>query len=128
MLLAYVSPQAERILGVPVDELIGDPTHFERMLHPDDRERVLALNARAEQEGGPFDAEFRIVRGDGTVVWLHSRAEVVRDDRGEPLFWHGVALDVTAERETEATLRDLEARYERLAGQVEGIERGRPAT
>jgi PAS domain S-box-containing protein len=88
------------------------------MLHPDDRERILELNAHSDATGKPFDAEFRIVRDDGDVVWLHSRATLVRDDAGEPLFWHGVALDITAERRAEASLRELEDRYQRLAGEV----------
>jgi hypothetical protein len=60
-----------------------------------------------------------VLRDDGQEVWLHSRATLIRDDEGRPLFWHGVALDVTAQRRTEASLRDLEERYARLAGRVE---------
>ena len=40
--LTYVSPQVERILGRSAEELIADPGHFGRMLHPDDREAYLA--------------------------------------------------------------------------------------
>lgn len=120
----YLSPQAERIFGRTAEELMADPGHFGRMLHPDDRERVLAANARTEATGEPFDEEFRIVRDDGNVVWLHSRATVVRDDAGRPMFWHGVALDVTAQRRTEASLRELEERYRLLAGRVLGVDEG----
>ncbi|HZD16551.1 MAG TPA: PAS domain-containing protein, partial [Actinomycetota bacterium] len=119
---AYVSPQVERILGRTVRELTDDPGHFGRMLHPEDRDRVLAANARAEGTGEPFDEEFRIVRDDGTVVWLHSRATLLRDPDGRPMFWHGVALDVTDQRKAEATLRELEARYPDLVGRVSGAE------
>jgi PAS domain S-box-containing protein len=117
--LTYVSPQVEHILGRSAEDLIGDPGHFGRMVHPDDREAVLAANARAEATGNPFDAEYRLVRDDGSVVWLHSRATLVRDEEGRPMFWHGVALDVTAQRTTEASLRELERRFEDLAGRVE---------
>jgi PAS domain S-box-containing protein len=115
---AYLSPQVERILGRSAQELIADPVHLTAMLHPDDRQRVIAENARSERTGEPFDAEFRMVRDDGAVVWLHSRATLVRDEDGRPLFWHGVAQDVTSQRRTEATLRELEERYEALAGRV----------
>jgi PAS domain S-box-containing protein len=110
----YVSPQAEEILGRSVDDLIGDPAHFGRMLHPDDRERILAANARCDATGEPFDQVYRAVRDDGRVVWLHSRATLVLDERGNPMFWHGVALDVTAEHEALESLRQLEQRYGRL--------------
>jgi hypothetical protein len=40
-------------------------------------------------------------------VWLDSRAVLVRDDEGNPRFWQGVAMDVTAHRELESRFRDL---------------------
>lgn len=116
--LTYISPQVERILGRSAESLMAEPGHFGRMLHPDDRDRVLAANARADETGEPFDAEFRLVRDDGSVIWLHSRAALIRDEVGEPLFWHGVALDVTEQRRAEASLRELEQRYEQLADRV----------
>ena len=119
----YLSPQAERIFGVPAEALMQDPGHFGRMLHPNDRERVLAANAESDATGEPFDEEFRVVRADGAVVWLHSRATLIRDDSGNPMFWHGVALDVTSQREAEASLRELEERYRLLADRVLGVER-----
>jgi PAS domain S-box-containing protein len=116
----YLSPQAERTFGVSAQTLMDDPGHFGRMLHPEDRERVLEANASSEESGEPFDEEFRIVRDDGEVVWLHSRAALVRDESGTPMFWHGVALDVTSQRQAEASLRELEERYRLLAGRVDG--------
>jgi PAS domain S-box-containing protein len=118
----YLSPQAERIFGVSAETLIDDPSHFGRMLHPDDRERVLGANVASEATGEPFDEEFRVVRDDGRVVWLHSRATLIHDDSGNPMFWHGVALDVTPQRNAEASLRELEERYRLLAGRVVGLE------
>ncbi len=86
-------------------------------MHPDDRERVFAANARCEETGEPFNEEFRIVRPDGRVVVLDSRAVLVRDEDGKPRFWQGVALDVTAHRE-------LEGRYRDLANMMSGLPPG----
>jgi PAS domain S-box-containing protein len=114
----YLSPQTEAIVGYTIEELMADPSHFGRMLHPDDRDRVLAANARTEESGEPFDEEYRVVAKDGRVVWLHSRATLVRDDGGRPRYWHGVALDVTEVRTAQDNLRVLEERYEDLAGRT----------
>ena len=109
----YLSPQAEQIFGVTSEELLADPAHFGEFVHPEDRERVYAANTRSEETGEPFNEEFRIVRSDGRIIWLDSRAVLVRDDEGRPRFWQGVAIDVTGHRE-------LESRYRDLAGMVFG--------
>jgi PAS domain S-box-containing protein len=103
----YLSPQAAEIFGKSAEELLADPSHLADFVHPQDRDRVYAANARSEETGEPFNEEFRILRPDGRVVWLDSRAVLVRDDEGRPRFWQGVAIDVTAHRELESRYRDL---------------------
>jgi PAS domain S-box-containing protein len=119
--LSYLSPQIEAIFGRSAEDLLADPGHFAKLLHPDDRERVLAADDRSGETGEPFDEEFRIVRADGTVAWVHSRAVLVRDADGAPLFWHGVAMDITSQRAAEASLRELEERVMVLADRVEPV-------
>jgi PAS domain S-box-containing protein len=119
--LVYLSPQIEAIFGRSADDLLADHGHFGRMLHPDDRERVLAADDHCGRTGEPFDAEFRIVRPDGTIAWVHSRATLMRDEEGMPLFWHGVALDITAQRDAEATLRELQERVLVLSDHADQI-------
>jgi PAS domain S-box-containing protein len=114
----YLSPRSEQIVGYSAEELMADPSHLARMLHPDDRERVLSANTRAERSGEPFDQEYRVYAKDGHVVWLHSRAVLVRDAGGAPLYWHGVALDVSDRHRAEETLRAMETRYEDLASRT----------
>ena len=104
---SYLSPQAADIFGRSAEELLANPSHLAEYVHPDDRGRVYAANARSEETGEPFNEEFRIVRPDGRILWLDSRAVLVRDDEGRPRFWQGVAIDVTAHRELESRYRDL---------------------
>jgi PAS domain S-box-containing protein len=122
----YLSPQTREIVGYAAEELIADPPHLGRMLHPDDRERVIALNAASERTGEPFDSEYRVIAKDGTVVWLHSKAALVRDVSGAPKFWHGVSMDVSALHRAEEQFRELESRYEQLASRVTGREGSEP--
>ena len=103
----YLSPQAEEIFGLSSEDLMANPDHLGELVHPEDRDRVYAANAHCEATGEPFNEEFRIVRPDGRVVWLDSRAVVVRDEEGRPKYWQGVAVDVTAHRELETRYRDL---------------------
>jgi len=112
ILIEYLSPRAEEMYGYPLEEIVNDPSFFERALHPEDRERVLAANARSEQTGEPFDEVYRVIRGDGRVMWVHSTSRLIGDAEGYPQEWVGVELDITAQKEAERALRELEERAE----------------
>ena len=90
----YISPQYEELTGYSPEQRLRDPDLWVHMLHPDDRERVLAESDRTNRSGEPFDTEYRIVAADGRVVWLHDHAVQVRDANGNPC-WQGVLQDMT---------------------------------
>jgi len=96
----YISPQYEALTGYSPEQRLRDPELWVRMLHPDDRERVLAESDATNASGEAFDTEYRIVAADGSIVWLHDHAVLVRDASGD-VRWHGVLQDVT-ERHTAA--------------------------
>ncbi len=110
LLIEYLSPKAEEIYGYPLERL-ADPDAFARMLHPEDRDRVLEANARAEATGEPFDETYRVVRADGRAVWVRSTSRLIRDEEGRPLEWVGVELDVTEQMEALEALRLAEEHY-----------------
>jgi diguanylate cyclase (GGDEF)-like protein/PAS domain S-box-containing protein len=107
--LRYVSPQIEGLLGFPAQRWLDDPELWERQLHPDDRERVLAEAHRAHTAEVPFEAEYRVVAADGTVRWLWERDAIVRDDDGRPAASHGVIVDVSQLKAAESRLHDAES-------------------
>ena len=111
MYFTFLSPQVERVFGYSAEELIDDPALFASLVHPEDRERVVQEVGRSSAEAGAFDSVFRVVRPDGAIAWLHGRAAPIFDERGEPLSWQGVALDVTEHREATESLRQAEERY-----------------
>jgi diguanylate cyclase (GGDEF)-like protein/PAS domain S-box-containing protein len=101
----YMSPQVERLLGYAPEEWLVDPGFFLKLLHPGDRERVLAENDRTNRSGEPFDMEYRLIARDGRTVWVRDEAVLVRDEGGRPLYWQGVMIDVTERKALEARLR-----------------------
>jgi PAS domain S-box-containing protein len=110
----YVSPQIEEILGYSPDEWLADPTLWARQLHPDDRERVLALEA--EDTAGPVPpVDYRMLTRDGEVVWVLDEAAHQRDDSGVPV-WHGVLYDITARKQAEHELERRAAQQAGVAG------------
>ena len=101
----YVSPQVEAILGYPVNDWLTDPNLVERIVHPDDQERVFGEAARVRRGQGSFKEEYRYIKPDGNVVWVQDEMHLVRDDRGEPLYVQGFVQDIT-ERKLTAAERD----------------------
>jgi PAS domain S-box-containing protein len=118
--VTYVSPQYETILGYPPESKIIDEEHWLRIVHPEDRERVMAEEARTDRTGEHFNVEYRVIGGDGRVVWVRDEATLVRDEEGQPLYWLGVQYDVT-EQKREAQERERieqELRIARLIQQT----------
>ena len=101
----YTSPQAVELLGYTQEEWASIPDLWVRSMHPDDRERVLEENRRSNRDADRFLSEYRLLAKDGRSVWIRDEATIVVDDDGTPLYWRGLMLDVTAEKETEEKLR-----------------------
>ena len=101
----YTSPQAEALLGYTQEEWGSDQDLWLRIIHPDDLEAVREENERSNIDGEPFHAEYRVVAKDGRIVWIRDDALLVRDEHGEPEYWRGIMLDVTAEKDAEEKLR-----------------------
>jgi len=108
--ITYVSPQIEAIIGYSPEKYVSDPELWMRIIHPDDRERVLAEDGRVGRSGEPFSMEYRKLAKDGRTVWVRDEAVVVDDENGEPLYWQGIVLDVTESKLAEQGLRRSEAR------------------
>jgi PAS domain S-box-containing protein len=107
----YASPQYEQMTGWTAEEM-GRRNFWKSTLHPEDRDRVLAEEARCEQTGEPFDMEYRAFTKSGDLLWVRDRCVLVRDEAGNPLYWQGLTVDITdikraLEREQEATQRLL---------------------
>jgi diguanylate cyclase (GGDEF)-like protein/PAS domain S-box-containing protein len=100
----YTSPQIEPMLGYTPEEWALNPTLFVEMLHPDDRERVLAAHARTHTTHEPLQVEYRLLARDGRVVWVRDEARVLDGEGGEGVL-QGYLLDVTAAKEAEEQLR-----------------------
>lgn len=111
----YRSSHVREVLGYDPEEFLRDPGFWRRLLHPDDRERVLAENGRANRTGEPYKAEYRVFHKDGSVVWLRDEAVLIRDADGRPVHWQGVFMDITERRSAEEETKEAKRRLEELA-------------
>lgn len=107
----YASPQIEAQLGYPPQAFLENPELWIKLIHPEDRDRVLAEDARTDETGQPFKVEYRLLTKDGRVAWVLDEAVLVRDEDGRPLYWQGVQYDVTRQKRVEEELREEEMRF-----------------
>jgi PAS domain S-box-containing protein len=108
------SPTLEAIHGLPPGGFDGSFEAYQRDIHPEDRERVLAT-IQGTLEGRPHDLEYRIVRPDGSLRWLEAHGHLVRDADGRPLRLAGVCMDVTARKLAEIERAQMSDELARVA-------------
>ncbi|MFN6485273.1 MULTISPECIES: PAS domain S-box protein [unclassified Nostoc] len=115
-----------RIFGL--NQTQSEPTQeeFLQMIHPDDRdwmnthmEQVMSKTSYAYAQGTPFTVEFRVVRPDGSVRYVETKAEIAYGSQGQAVKLLGSVLDITERKQTELEIiksRDLlEAVYNESA-------------
>ena len=87
----------ESLFGLSPGSL-GADMRLMQVVHPEDRERVDRLVTRA-LETGSYEAEYRVIKSDASVVWITERGRVVTEGDADRMV--GIARDVTADRQAE---------------------------
>ncbi|SFU72607.1 CHASE domain-containing protein [Pseudoduganella namucuonensis] len=110
------SARWREMLGYAMADIRNAPEEWERLLHPDDRERVFAtFQAYLNSASAPYQAEYRMLCKDGGWKWILARgAAVTRDAAGLPVRTIGTHTDITRAKENEHQLRETN---ERLAAE-----------
>ena len=102
--LRYVSPAAERILGRPVRQDSSLEELLRQIVHPDDLVKCLA-HLEDEKIGiGHFEMEYRIIRSDNEVRWIHHVCQPIYDAGGKFLGTRGSNRDITRRKKAEEDL------------------------
>jgi PAS domain S-box-containing protein len=90
----YISPQIETLLGYTATQWRNDPKLFGKVLHPEDRERVLARRGKVTANGtGQSQDEYRLISRSGGVVWVREETMTIRSAESEPLYTQTFLLD-----------------------------------
>jgi diguanylate cyclase (GGDEF)-like protein/PAS domain S-box-containing protein len=102
----YVSPAYERIWGRTCESLYANPASWADSIHPDDLDHAFTKLKEGRNTG--FDFEYRIVRPDGEMRWIHVRGFPVLDEAGNRYRTAGVASDITQRKQAADELRRSE--------------------
>jgi PAS domain S-box-containing protein len=100
------SNETYRIYGVARESFVASYDNVLALVHPDDRHHVLIARELVAKGIRPDPMDYRIVRPDGEVRYIHREWEIVRDEAGEPIEALGSIHDVTEQRAAEKRLRE----------------------
>ncbi len=102
------SDEVFRIFGYEPGQVQVSRSTFFRFVHPDDRERVRDIAAKALQGMRSYGVDYRILRPDGTERTIHGESDIIRDENtGKPLRVVGTVQDTTERKHTEERIRRL---------------------
>lgn len=99
----YLSPNIESLTGYPPEKFLADWSFWPTtVIHADDRAAAAEQAARLAQ-GQASEMEYRLVRADGSVIWVRDSGRVEPNNQGG-LTVYGVVSDITARKQAEVLL------------------------
>lgn len=111
----YWSHRFYQLLGYDDGEIDASLAEFERLLHPDDRERTFAAVGRHLQHGEPFDVEYRLQTKSGEYRWFRGTGMAARDESGSATRMVGSIQDINTRMETTKLLERANEDLEQFA-------------
>jgi PAS domain S-box-containing protein len=114
----------EEITGFTEAELVAGQPSWAQMIHPADRPAIFESGEKLQQaQSYSMEREYRIVRKDGEIRWIHEFIQNICDDKGQAVGVQGAVYDITerkrADEERERLLRELQdalAKVKTLSG------------
>ncbi|MCX6233340.1 MAG: PAS domain S-box protein [Bacteroidetes bacterium] len=111
---SYISPVADRLLGLPAGTIGTDFEKYFAYVHPDDIAAVKEkLFAELRERQKMIDTEYRLVKPDGTIIWALSRGSAHAEDNGN-IVGFGTTGDITVRKKIEEELQESEEKYRTL--------------
>jgi len=109
----FWSDRYKQIIGLEDDVAWRDFGNFQDRLHPEDRDRVVAMFQGHLNVGDPYDVEYRLRHGSGDYIWIHARGQADWDSEGKPKRMAGSIGDITDRKLAEISLANYARELER---------------
>jgi len=110
----YLSARWKEMLGYQSDELPNVFATFEKLVHPEDKQRVLEyVEHYLKGEIDLYDIEFRMKHKDGSDRWILARGKAVRDEKGKLIRMAGSHSDITDRKQSQLALARSRDQLER---------------
>lgn len=105
-----------------LDEIPQTVTAYEKMVHPEDHDRLLSATRRHLDKQEPFLEEYRIIGKGGRTIYLKSSGTCLRNDKGRPYKWVGALSDITERKKKEEELKQsIEKLHKAMGGIIQAM-------
>ena len=98
--------------GISSETYVGRVGDFHRQIHQEDQERVAKIVKDSMKGHRPYEAEFRVVRLDGSVRWVAAKGTFYYATNGDPERMLGIALDITERKLAEESKERFRSVFE----------------
>ncbi|TYQ24471.1 PAS domain S-box protein [Pseudanabaena sp. UWO311] len=115
----YINQRCCEMLGLSPESTTGKS--WQQALHPDDREYVIAEQIRTRRKNLPFHLEYRILRPDGSVIWVLGNAVAEKDNNGQIIGYVGTITDISNQKRSEEALQKSESHSRALISAMPDI-------
>jgi diguanylate cyclase (GGDEF)-like protein/PAS domain S-box-containing protein len=104
----------EKLYGYPLQAFYDDADLWKKVIHPDDNEIILKRASDIEN-GIIATSEYRILRPDGEIRWIHDRGIPFLNEKKELIDFNSILIDITERKHAEMTINQM-AYFDELTG------------
>lgn len=120
--IEFVSELIWELSGFASTDFLNDRTQtFASITHPDDFSVVQAAIQEGLSRRLPYVVDYRVVRYDGTLRWVHEKGQAVFDTDGSVRWLDGVIFDITERKQQEEEMRRLHTETEKLFASISAV-------
>lgn len=115
----YAGVAFQALWGRPPGEILANPLSYLEGVHPEDRDAVVDA-LRRQREGEVTEQEYRVVRPDGSTIWVMARAIPIKDSAGQVVRVVGVVRDITDIKVAQQALANSQRQFSTLIDNLPG--------
>ena len=115
--LPYISAVCEEVYELSAKTIQKDPKQLLDLIDDDDRPSLELAMRQSAESLGPWNSEHRLITPSGSNKWVQmaSRPQPIADG---DILWSGMIIDITARKQTEASLQKSEHRLREQTQQL----------
>lgn len=104
----FVSAEIEKLTGYPASDFLSGRRTMGAVQHPDDKEYIWNTVQQAVSELREYNLTYRMIKANGTVIWVSEKGKATYDGNGEPMDLVGVITDISEMKKQEDEIKQLQ--------------------